>query len=172
MTQTGTAALQVGWMMTEATRLGFVATVQWEAYDIAYGKHTMHYGILGEPGEGWPLRPAYHVLRLFTHTISPGWRALQIDGDSTNVAVAAIQGPAGELTIMEVNHTAVAQPITLGNLPPNKRFHQIVWTAAEPGRLQSAPDIIADLPLKFFRQPRSITAITDRDEDFRNLVTP
>lgn len=88
--QTGIAALQIGWLMTEATRLGFVATVQWEGYDMAYGKRPMHYGIMGEPGAGWPVRPAYHVLRLFTHTIAPCWRALLVEGDSTNVAFAAI----------------------------------------------------------------------------------
>ena len=40
--QTGIAALQVGWLMTEATRRGFVATQQWEGYDMAYGKRPMH----------------------------------------------------------------------------------------------------------------------------------
>ena len=124
MTQTGIAALQVGWLMTEATRRGFVATVQWEAYDMAYGKHSMHYGILGEPGEGWPVRPAYQVLRLFTHTIAPGWRALRVEGDSTEVAVAVVQGPNGERTVMAANHSEMAQVVTLAGLPPGGAFPQ------------------------------------------------
>ena len=165
MTQTSTTALQVGWMMTEATRLGFVATVEWEGYDMAYGKHPMHYGVMGEPGEGWPLRPAYQVLRLFTHTIAPGWRALKVEGDSTNLAVAAVQGSAGEFTFMAVNHTAVAQPVTIGGLPSGKKFHQLVWAAAEPNRLRSAPDIITEAPLPHSLPPRSIIAITSQSFD-------
>jgi hypothetical protein len=170
MTQTGMAALQVGWLMTEATRRGFVATVQWEAYDVAYGKHPMHYGLMGEPGEGWPLRPAYQVLRLFTHTIAPGWRAVQVEGDSTNVALAAVQGPDGELTIMALNHSKAGQPVSVARLPPGGVFHRVFWTAAKSGQLQEGSDVTCaagllemDLP------PQSLTALTDRSNVAKDL---
>ena len=169
MTQTATTALQVGWLMTEATRLGLVATVQWEAYDVAYGKHTMHYGILGEPGEGWPLRPSYQVLRLFTHTVSPGWRALQVEGDSTNVSLAAIQGPDGELTVMALNHSGIAQSISLAKLPPANMFRRIFWTAAEPSRLQDGGDIPCAGHLELTLQPRSLTALTTGFNGWKTL---
>ena len=170
MTQTGVAALQVGWLMTEATRRGFVATVQWEAYDMAYGKRAMHYGIMGEPSEGWPLRPSYQVLRLFTHTIAPGWRALQVDGDTTNVALAAVQGPSGELTVMAVNHSKVEQTVSVAKLPVDKVLHRIFWRVDEPGRLQASDDVkCAAAVLELTLPPESVTALTERSDAAKNL---
>ncbi len=168
--QTGIAALQVGWLMTEATRRGFVATVQWEGYDMAYGKRPMHYGIMGEPGEGWPLRPAYQVLRLFTRTIAPGWRALQVEGDATNVALAAVCGTKGEMTVMAVNHSKVEQAVSVGRLPPGTVFHRIFWSVAEPGRLQAGDDMAcAGGLLELTLPPQSVTALTDRPDVAKNL---
>jgi hypothetical protein len=170
MTQTATSALQVSWLMTEATRLGLVATVQWEGYDMAYGKHAMHYGVLGEPGEGWPLRPSYQTLRLFTHTIFPGWRAVQVEGDVTNTALAAVQGPNGELTVMALNHTGAAQSISLTKLPPGNVFHRIFWTAAEPNRLQNGGDMTCEAGLlELTLPPRSLTALTAGSNGWKSL---
>ena len=169
MTQTATTALQVGWMMTEATRRGFVATVEWEGYDMAYGKHAMHYGIMGEPGEGWPLRPAYQVLRLFTHTIARGARALQIDGDSPHVALTAVQGSAGALTIMAANHSVTSQTISLRNLPANQKFHKIIWAAANPNHLDNAGEVTnTAAPLELPLIPGSITALTIEGDGWRD----
>jgi len=170
MTQTGMAALQVGWLMTEATRRGFVATVQWEAYDMAYGKRAMHYGVMGEPSEGWPVRPAYQVLRLFTHTIAPGWRALEVEGDATNVALAAVCGTNGEMTIMAVNHSKVEQTVAVAKLPVEKVFHRIFWRLDEPGRLQGRDDVkCAAGALELALPPESVTALTERANAAKNL---
>jgi len=162
MTRTPTAALQVGWLMTEATRLGFVATVQWEGYDMAYGKHTMHYGIMGEPGEGWPIRPAYQVLRLFTHTIAPNSRALIIEGDLANIALAAIQSPSDDLTLMAVNHSANVQTVSIRGIPLQKNFHRIVWTSTAPDRLHNDADVPVTGPVELTLPPRSLTALTEK----------
>jgi hypothetical protein len=172
MTRTPTAALQVGWLMTEATRLGFVATVQWEGYDMAYGKHAMHYGIIGEPGEGWPPRPAYHVLRLFTHTIVPGSRELAVDGDATNVAFAAVQSPKGNLTLMALNHSATGQTISVTGLPLPKNFHRILWTSTVPDCLQEEADVPVTGLLELTLPPRSLTALAEKVERLSPSAKP
>lgn len=172
MTQTPTTALQVGWLMTEATRLGFVATVQWEGYDMAYGKHAMHYGIMGEPGEGWPLRPVYHVLRLFTHTITPGSRALATEGEATNVAFAAVQSPQGDLTLMALNHSTTTQTISIAGLPLQKNFHRIAWTSADPERLQNETDVLVNGPLELTLPPRSLTALAEKVQNLSAKPSP
>ena len=66
-------AMQIAWLMLEAINRGYVATAQWDCYDAWYD-HFMNYGLIGDVKSGWKLRPAYHVLRLFTHTTQPGWR--------------------------------------------------------------------------------------------------
>jgi hypothetical protein len=138
---------------------------------MAYGKHTMHYGVMGEPAEGWPLRPAYQVLRLFTHTIAPGWRALQIDGDSASVALAAVQGPNGALTLMAANHATTSQTISLPNLPSNQTFHRILWTAAKPNQLENVGDATnKGVTLELILPPRSITALTTCAGGWQDLV--
>jgi hypothetical protein len=162
--------LQIGWLMTEATRRGYVATVQWEAYDVGYPRIRMHYGLLGEAGEGWPLRPSYQVLRLFTHTIAPGWRALQLEGDSTDVALAAAQGPKGELTLVALNHSDEAQPLSLAQLPPNLVCRRLLWTAEEKARLQDLGELAcASASLVLPLPPRSLTALTAGSERWRDL---
>jgi hypothetical protein len=163
-------ALQIGWLMTEATRRGFVATVQWEAYDVGYPRIRMHYGMLGEARDGWPLRPSYQVLRLFTHTSAPGWRALQLEGESSDVALAAVQGPKGELTVMALNHSSAAQPISLAHLPPNLVFRRLLWTAADKERLNDSGDLAGGAAsLELTLPPRSLTTLASGSERWQGL---
>jgi len=170
ITQTWVSALQTGWLMIEATRLGFVATVQWEACDVAYGRLPMHYGIIGEASEGWPLRPGYQVLRLFTHTTSPGWRALPVEGDSSGVLLTAVQGPKGELTLMVLNHSSLPQAISIAHLPSPTLFHRLCWNAAAPDRLQDAGNLAAAaVPLELALPARSITALTSGSDQWQSL---
>jgi hypothetical protein len=139
---------------------------------MAYGKHPMHYGIMGEPGEGWPLRPGYQVLRLFTHTIHPGWRALKLDGDLTNnVAVAVAQGPKGELTVMAVNHTGAAQTVSIVGLPIGVEFRQILWSAPEAGRLADGAQVRSDDTggLELNLPARSVAATTEGSGELKRL---
>lgn len=168
--QSGTYALQIGWLMTEATRRGYLATVQWEAYDVAYPRNRMHYGLLGEAREGWPVRPSWQVVRLFTHTIAPGWRAVRLDGEASELAVAAVQGPKQELTVLVLNHTEQAQATSLLGLPANLAFRRLVWTAANKDHLTDAGDLRSDgsgLPLNL--PPKSLTALTAGSDRWKGL---
>jgi hypothetical protein len=168
--QSGVYALQIGWLMTEATRRGFVATVQWEAYDVGYPRIQMHYGVLGEARAGWPLRPSYQVLRLFTHTIAPGWRALTLDGDSGDVALAAVEGPKGGLTVMALNHSSEAQSISLAHLPQSLVFRHLLWTAADKDRLKDLGDFAGGAAsLEVTLPAKSLTALSSGSERWKEL---
>ena len=168
--QSGTYALQIGWCMTEATRRGYVATVQWEAYDVAYPHNRMHYGLLGEAREGWPLRPSWQVLRLFTHTIAPGWRAVQVEGESAEVALAAVKGLQGELTVMALNHSGQPQTISLLGLPAKLVYRRLLWTATGKDRLVDLGDLIASTAaLELTLPPNSLTALTAGSERWKDM---
>src|SRR5439155_7924692 len=97
-------AVQIAWFDLLALNLGYVATVQWELYDAWYDR-LMPYGTIGDATTGWKLKPAYHLLRLLTHTTKPGWPVLKVDGSDQGVIVAAMRGPGGEMTVFALNHT-------------------------------------------------------------------
>jgi exo-beta-1,3-glucanase (GH17 family) len=97
-------AEQIAWFMIEAINRGYVATVQWDCYDAWYDR-LMHYGTIGDVKSGWKIRPAYHVLRLFTHTTEPGWRAVRIDGTVEDVSVAATRGDDGRSAMYLLNRS-------------------------------------------------------------------
>lgn len=168
--QTPVNALQIGWLMIEATRNGFAATVEWEAYDVAYAKTPMHYGIIGEARDGWPLHPTYQVLRLFTHTIAPDWRALKLEGDSPAVALTAVQGTNGELTLMALNHTAQPQVISVGGIPSSSTFQRIAWTSTEPNQLKDEGAVAGAHPLEITLPPKSIAAFISGSDQWEKLA--
>ena len=172
LVQSGTYALEMAWLMAEATRRGYVATVQWEAYDVAYPRNRMHYGLLGEASQGWPRRPSYQVLSLFTHTVLPGWRAVQVEGNSAAIALGAVQGPKGELTVLALNHSTAPQAISLLGLPKGMVFERLQWEAADKDRLVDAGRVGAEageLELKLPAQ--SLTALTAGLEKWKKLAS-
>ncbi len=88
---TSVPGIQCAWLMLEALNRGYVATVEWECFDAWYDQY-MHYGLLGGVQTGWKIRPAYHMLQLFTHTTQPGWQAMQVSGSADNISIAATHG--------------------------------------------------------------------------------
>ena len=67
-------AMELGRFVLEGLNHGYVAFVAWTMDDALYD-HPMKYGLIGGAKDGWPLKPGYHLVRLLTHTIQPGWRA-------------------------------------------------------------------------------------------------
>jgi hypothetical protein len=124
---------QVAWFMLEAIDRGCVATVQWDAYVASYGRE-MRYGIIGCAKEGWPLRPAYHVLWTFTHTTQPGWRAVRVEGEADEPLAVATRGPkATEMTVYALNRADGPREITLAGLGPQAKFYMLVWNGDGKG---------------------------------------
>jgi hypothetical protein len=127
-------AMQIAWFMMEAINRGYVATVQWDMYTAWYDRY-MPYGMIGGVKEGWPTRPAYHVLRLFTHTSKPGWRAVKVEGGDAELLACALRGPEDETTAYVLNRSATGREVSLAGFPQNAALAQITWNGDGDGML-------------------------------------
>jgi hypothetical protein len=121
-------AVQNAWAMIEALNRGYVATSEWECFDAWYDQY-MNYGLLAGVDTGWRIRPAYHMLQLFTHTTEPGWRAVKVSGAEKGIAVAATKDGNGEMTVYVLNHTTEAMPVRIGSLGTSQKFFVSAWNS-------------------------------------------
>jgi hypothetical protein len=135
-------AAELAQFVLQGLNRGYVAFVVWTMDDALYD-HPMQYGVIGGAKDGWPLKPGYHVLRLLTHTIQPGWRAVAVEGTADGVIVSAARGPKGELTVLALNTTREARPVSLTGLPAARPFSAYVWNAAGTGQVGRTSDVTA-----------------------------
>ena len=134
---TALQAMQLAWFQLEAMNRGYVATVVWTLEDAWYDRF-MPYGVIGAAKDGWPLKPGYHMLRLFTHTIQPGWRAMKVQGEANGRLVAAAKSPKGHMTVLALNQGDEPKEVRIAGLPPDRAFHVITWNANGEGKLTVA----------------------------------
>ncbi|HEY1687173.1 MAG TPA: hypothetical protein VGG19_20600 [Tepidisphaeraceae bacterium] len=125
------------WFMIKAVHDGYVAAVQWEMYDARYDV-PMHYGLLGEGKDGWPIKPGYELMKLLTHTCQPGWRAVELNGDTTHITAAAMKSADDQITIWAVNHGNEKSIVTFSGLRPGEEFQLYYWNAHGQGELSPA----------------------------------
>ena len=152
-------AMQLAWFQLEAMNRGYCATVIWTLEDAWYDR-LMPYGVIGHAKDGFPLKPGYHMLRLFTHTIEPGWRATKVNGQANGCIVAAARSPDGELTVIALNHTDAPLEIRVAGLP-KARIFVITWNADGRGELGSGEMVTP--PAGEYRvalPPMGLTALT------------
>ncbi len=156
-------AMQIAWFMMEAINRGYIATIQWDAYTAWYDRY-MQYGLIGGAKDGWPLRPAYHVLRMFTHTTQPGWRAVRVEGEAEDMLVVATQGPDGAMTVYAMNRAARPQRITVSGFPMTHPLRRILWNGAGDGTATTdSPDSdeTGERILKLSLPPAAVISITN-----------
>jgi hypothetical protein len=158
MAVTNAVAFQEAWLMLRAIQLGYISTSKWDIYDATYDIGTQDYSTIGPGTEGWPLRPAYHLLHLLTQTTKPVGGSIvdvvaQPGADAAKLLTAYVS-PASDLTILGLDRNgagisaSTAEPVSysIGGLPPNTSFRLIVWNADGAGRnreigfLSSGPD--------------------------------
>jgi hypothetical protein len=134
-------ANQLGWFMIDGMNRGYVAFVIWTLEDAWYDR-LMPYGVIGSVQNDWPPKPGYHLLRLLTHTIKPGWRAIKVDASAHSGAapnsedgavVSAATDGKGGLTILALNTTDQPRKISLAGLPSHA-FHQWIWNQDADGK--------------------------------------
>jgi hypothetical protein len=126
-------AAELAQFVLQGLNRGYVAFVVWTMDDALYD-HPMQYGVIGGAKDGWPLKPGYHVLRLLTHTIQPGWRAVAVEG-SGDALVSAARGPKGELTVLALNTSDKSRDISVAGLPAGKPLNVVTWNGDGAGRL-------------------------------------
>jgi hypothetical protein len=171
MAQTNVTAFQLGWFNVLASRLGYPATVTWDAFNAKYDSGTQDFSCIG-PAPDFALRPCYHLLRLFTATTEPGWRVLGVPGFSGGKLVTAYQGPAGQVTVIgldrrggQVNDISdVSVPYAVGGLPPLATFRLVLWNADGSGTLAPGPAVTTDAAgIAWFTVPlHAVWALTNR----------
>jgi hypothetical protein len=127
-------AMELAWFQMEAMNRGYVATIIWTLEDAWYDR-LMPYGVIGAAKDGFPLKPGYHVLRLFTHTVPVGWQALKVEGAADGRIVAAARGPNRAFTVMALNQIEGPQRVVLNGLPRDRELHAIGWNDNDLGRL-------------------------------------
>jgi hypothetical protein len=124
-----------GWVIVEAINRGYCAVVQWDMADVFYDRPRMRYGLIGEPDAGWPLKPGYWLMSMFTHATEVGWQSVKVTGDAGDRLVAAMRGPKGEWSIFALNRDKQSLPIQLVGLPPNTTFTMKCWNTDGKGQL-------------------------------------
>jgi hypothetical protein len=141
---TPTYAFEMGILLMEAINNGYLGTTQWDMYDIWYDR-KMGYGLIGPVERGFDLKPAYHLLKMFTHAARPGTRAMKIDGWTEDVWVAALRGTsARETTLFVLNRVKGEKEITIGGLPQGMKLKSQVWNADGKGALTSGDAVLID----------------------------
>jgi hypothetical protein len=131
------------WFMLKAVHDGYVSAVQWDMYDARY-EVQMHYGLIGEAKDGWPLKPGYFLMKLLTHTCQPGWHAVDVGGDATNVTAATMRSNDGHITVWAVNHADKKAIVTLNGLEPRRAMNLFYWNAYGEGKLTDAVPVRTD----------------------------
>jgi len=161
ITDTLAQAQQIAWFDLEAINRGYVGIVQWDAYDADYDI-PMRYGVIGDVKTSWKLRPSYHLLRMLTHSVKPGWSALRVEREIEDQSVAAMRGPSGELTVFAQNRGDSSDVLTIGGLERRRLFHVTLWNAHGDGNLTSGADASSDARgiLRVKIPPMCVAALT------------
>jgi hypothetical protein len=119
---------------------------------------------MGQAKDHWPLKPGFQVMRLFTHTCKPGWRAMKIEGGKATVSVAAVRGEGGHFTAYALNQSSQPITVSIGGIPRGTPLRCIVWNGDKEGtgRLErgEAVKIDRDGQVKLELKARSLVALT------------
>jgi len=145
MAATNAAAFQQAWFMIRAAQLGFTGTVKWDVYPAKYDAGTQDHSAIGPAADGWPTRPVYNLLQLFTLATAPrGGSVVDVvpsAGADRAKLVTSYISPAGDITVLGLDTDGAAIATTshapvsysIGGLPPNSAFRLLVWNADGAG---------------------------------------
>ena len=136
-------SFESGIFVLEAINAGFVGTAQWDMYEVWYDR-KMGYGVIGSVEKGFPLKPGYWLLSMFTHHTEPGWRAMRIDGAVEDVWVAALKGSRGEMSVFVLNRVKGDKQVSVGGLKPRGRLKAWMWNGDGNGMLKQIEDVSVD----------------------------
>jgi hypothetical protein len=161
MESTNTAALQQAWFDILAARLGYVATVRWDAYFAMYDKTRQNFSMIGPPQGGWATRPSFRVARMLTHTVKPGSHAVAVSGSAGGRLVTAFKD-GSDTTVLLLNNNDCRQRYHIEGLPTNRNFYFIVWNAEGDGGLKAEPPLHSSSKGGFTASvpPHSVVSLT------------
>ncbi|HTL28124.1 MAG TPA: hypothetical protein VL282_02840 [Tepidisphaeraceae bacterium] len=135
-------SFEIGIFMMDAINNGFVGTAQWDCYDVWYDR-KMGYGVIGSVENGFPLKPGYWMLSLFTHATEPGWQPMRIDGEVDDVWINALKSKS-DLSVFVLNRVHGEKKVTVSGLPAGKSLNSWIWNGDGKGTLQRAEAVSID----------------------------
>lgn len=175
MTQTTEAAFEQAWFMLRAAQLGFSGLSLWDLDAGKYDNGTQDYSTIGPGTAGWPLRPAYDLLRLLTLTFEPRRGTVvevapAADADPAKLVTAYVS-PADDMTVagmdtdgaQYVDPSSAPMSYSIGGLPANTLFRLRIWNddgggaTTDIGFLDSGPDGVLQLSVPL----NAVFALTD-----------
>jgi hypothetical protein len=112
-------------------------------YDIWYDR-KMGYGVIGPVAEGFPIKPGYSLMQMFTRAIEPGGRAMKIDGRVEDVWAAAVKGERDGLAVFVLNRVHAEKQVTISGLRAGQRMKRMRWNADGKGLLSDGGTIQVD----------------------------
>jgi hypothetical protein len=127
----------------------------------AWYDRLMSYGLMGTAKQNWPLKPSYHMMRLFTSSSKAGWRAIKIDGEREGACVASLTD-GKELTIYALNSSLKRLKISIEGMNPKTTFDCLTWNKSGDGTLARDPKLQSDAAGAVTLQlpPLGVVAIT------------
>ena len=135
-------SFEIAILMLDALNLGYAGTAQWDMVDIWYDR-KMSYGVIGSVQNGFPEKPGYGLLSMFTHGVDPGWRAMTIDGQIEDVWIAGLRGKLkDDLGVFVLNRLKGAKRVTIGGVTPNHTLKLSTWNADGKGSLSATPQFV------------------------------
>jgi hypothetical protein len=151
MAETNVNAFQLAWFNILASRLGYPASVSWDAFNAQYDSGTQDFSCIG-PAPTFQLRPCYWLLRLFTATTQPGWNVLGVPGASGGRLVTAYAGPMGQYTVIGLDRGGAQMndasgslvSYAVGGLPAGTTFRLVLWNADGTGVLSNGAAVTTD----------------------------
>ena len=147
ISQTNIAAFEQAQFNMESVNDGFIGFSKWDFYRAQYDFGYQDYSLIGylfnpAPGQDrWPLRPSYYMEWMMANTTGQHWEALGYNGASGNKMITPVTDPSGDVTVFAMSTDGAAASFTVGDLPANENFHELVWNADGSGTITTAPDI-------------------------------
>jgi len=145
--ETNIAAFQQARFNMQAADDGYIGFSKWDFYRAQYDFSYQDYSLIGylfnpDPGvDQWPLRPAYYMEWLMANTTGQDWQVLGYHGSSGTKLITPFRSPSSALTLFEMNTSAAATSVSVGDLPANTAFNVLVWNADGSGKVTTASGV-------------------------------
>jgi hypothetical protein len=128
------ADAQIAWFVLDALNHGFVGFCQWDLYEAWYDR-KMGYGVIGPAERGFPTKPGYDLLAMFTEGIKPGDRVVSMSGGNKAVITTGISDGTDVHALFILNHSDKTQRVTIGRLPAQCDGVVSEWNGRLPGAI-------------------------------------
>ena len=103
--------------------------LMWCLMDTNYDATRMKWGLWRFRDEKWEPRPGFYAWSLITRYTELGSTVHRLASDSPSVVAVAFRAPSkGSWTLMAVNRSDSARPLTVSGLPAGSRWQEFVYS--------------------------------------------